>query len=69
MFRITTLIFIFISMAITSQHTHAQEADPYLWLEEVDGEKALKWAEEWSSKTTKKLSSHPYYDQVFDQSL
>lgn len=69
MFRITTLIFIFISMAITSQHTHAQEADPYLWLEEVDGEKALKWAEEWSSKTTKKLSSHPDYDQVFDQSL
>ncbi|MEL7063452.1 MAG: prolyl oligopeptidase family serine peptidase, partial [Bacteroidota bacterium] len=56
-------------MAITSQHTHAQEADPYLWLEEVDGEKALKWAEEWSSKTTKKLSSHPDYDQVFDQSL
>jgi len=69
MFRITTLIFIFISMAITSQHTHAQEADPYLWLEEVDGEKALKWAEEWSSKTTKKLSSHPDYDQVFAQSL
>ncbi|MEO1585932.1 MAG: prolyl oligopeptidase family serine peptidase [Bacteroidota bacterium] len=69
MFRITTLIFIFICMAITSQHTHAQEADPYLWLEEVDGEKALKWAEEWSSKTTKKLSSHPDYDQVFDQSL
>ena len=24
----------------------AEETDPYLWLEEVDGEKALEWVEE-----------------------
>ena len=37
--------------------TIAEEADPYLWLEEVDGEKALQWVEEQSAKGTAALEA------------
>ncbi|HUG40864.1 MAG TPA: prolyl oligopeptidase family serine peptidase [Longimicrobiales bacterium] len=48
----------------------AQEAeDPYLWLEEVEGERALGWAVEQSQATLAELEDHPVYDSIFRETL
>ncbi len=46
----------------------AQE-DKYIWLEEIDGEKQLKWVEEWNKKSEEVLTKHEKYDEVFKKSL
>ena len=48
----------------------AQNAtDPNLWLEEVEGERALQWAEERNAETRATLMAHPRYRQIFDQTM
>jgi len=39
----------------------AEGSDPYAWLEEVDGERALAWVREHNAATQKKLESQPIY--------
>jgi prolyl oligopeptidase len=43
------------------------EEDPYLWLEEVDGEKALDWVRAENESTAKRLKSGPLFDQLYLQ--
>jgi len=50
------------------QITQAQE-DKYLWLEEVDGEKALEFAEGQNKATLEELSSEKDYKSIYDKSL
>ena len=38
--------------------------DPYLWLEEVEGEKALAWAEARSAEDTAVLEAVPEFDEI-----
>jgi prolyl oligopeptidase len=40
----------------------AQTADPYLWLEEVEGAKALTWVKERNAVSEKLLSARPEYE-------
>ncbi|MCM2324555.1 MAG: prolyl oligopeptidase family serine peptidase [Oligoflexia bacterium] len=42
----------------------AAENDPYLWLEEVESEKALTWARAQNERTLPLLSAHPRYKQL-----
>ena len=42
--------------------TAALAEDPYLWLEEVEGEKALQWVEEQSAKGTAALEAVPEFE-------
>jgi prolyl oligopeptidase len=42
----------------------AQEVDPYLWLEEVDGEKALEWVTQRSAKDTAELEAVPEFAPI-----
>ncbi len=42
----------------------AQEVDPYLWLEEVDGDSALAWVEERSAKDTADLEAVPEFAPI-----
>ena len=49
--------------------TVAQEEDPYLWLEEVEGEKALAWAVEQSAATTAELEAVPEFAELHEQLL
>jgi prolyl oligopeptidase len=39
----------------------ADDTDPYLWLEEIDGEKALEWVKERSATDTAELEAVPEY--------
>ncbi len=47
----------------------AQEADPYLWLEEVDGAKAIAWVKEQNAKSQAELQKVKEYKGIFDKSL
>lgn len=43
--------------------------DPYLWLEDVDSEKALEFVNIENKKTEAKLTSYPYYEDIYEKSL
>lgn len=49
----------------------AQQApdDPFQWLEDVQGEKALAWARQHDEKTTKVLEARPEYKPIFARTL
>jgi prolyl oligopeptidase len=44
----------------------AQE-DPFLWLEEVEGERALAWVRERNEATLVELSAHPAFQAIFER--
>ncbi len=46
-----------------------EEEDPYIWLEEVEGEEALAWAIEQSEATLAALSERPEYGPIYDDIL
>jgi prolyl oligopeptidase len=43
--------------------------DPYLWLEEVDGENAMEFVNKKSQETFEILSAEEHYHEIFDKSL
>jgi prolyl oligopeptidase len=47
----------------------AQETDPYLWLEEIDGAKAVAWVKEQNAKSQGELEAVPQYKPIFARSL
>lgn len=46
-----------------------EDTDPYLWLEEVDGEKALAWVEARSQRDTAELEAHPTFAAIHEELL
>ncbi|HEX7708103.1 MAG TPA: prolyl oligopeptidase family serine peptidase, partial [Thermoanaerobaculia bacterium] len=52
----------------TSQESNVGE-DPYLWLEEVDGERALAWVAEQNERTARSLASDPLFEELYGQAL
>ena len=47
----------------------AQAEDPYLWLEDVEGRRALDWVEQRSGETLRELEQHPAYDSIYQEAL
>jgi prolyl oligopeptidase len=47
----------------------AQQADPYMWLEDVEGARALEWVEARNAETVDRLSDHAVYQPIFDRAL
>lgn len=47
----------------------AQEEDPYLWLEEVDGEEALDWVKAQNAATAERLAESGLFDELYAQAL
>lgn len=46
----------------------AQNADdPFLWLEEVEGERALDWVEQHNERTLEELRASPVYEPIFER--
>lgn len=43
--------------------------DKYIWLEEVNGEEAIKFAKEESEKATAALTKHPYFQDIHSKAL
>jgi len=47
----------------------AGDEDPYLWLEEVEGEKALEWVKERSAKDTAEIEAVPEFAPIHERLL
>lgn len=45
------------------------ESDPYLWLEEVDGEKALDWVKAHNKTTETELKAFPDFNAIYEKNL
>ena len=43
--------------------------DPYLWLEDVDGERAMSWVRAENAKTVAVLETDPRYHSLYEQAL
>ncbi len=43
--------------------------DPYLWLEEVEGDSAMAWVEAENARTRDTLEASPRYDALYDEAL
>ena len=46
-----------------------ENVDPYLWLEDVEGEKALEWAEARNTESLAILQNLPEYQPLYDKNL
>jgi prolyl oligopeptidase len=53
----------------THQAAAADESDPYLWLEDVDGTRAMAWVNAENAKTLKILESDPRYPDLHAAAL
>ena len=49
--------------------THAADADPYLWLEEVEGTKSLDWVKERNADSRKSLESDASFKPLYERLL
>jgi len=47
----------------------AQEQDPWIWLEEVEGERAMDWVLERNAETRAELEAQPSYRAAYDETL
>ena len=56
------------ALLLLNINMQAQE-DPYLWLEEVDGEKALNFVNDQNKETEEKLTNSPYYQDIYNKAL
>ena len=62
-----TAVILLASVAVLADE--AENADPYLWLEEVEGEKALEWVKERSAADTAELEAVPEYTEIHERLL
>jgi len=49
--------------------TQEAQEDPFLWLEDVEGERALAWVEERNAATLEELSAHPLFEPIRERVL
>ncbi|HOM98887.1 MAG TPA: prolyl oligopeptidase family serine peptidase [Acidobacteriota bacterium] len=52
------------SMYAVPARAQGEEEDPYLWLEEVEGEKALAWVREWNERTKSALAADEEFREL-----
>lgn len=64
----TKLFYSTLLMALITQKSVAQE-DPYLWLEDVDGKKAMDFVNQQNKKTSDKFTQEPLYNKIYTKTL
>jgi len=74
--KTSLVIFLFALAACDTTEQTAQkeainldEADPYIWLEEVEGQKALDTVDRWNEGTFERLKTSDYYNALYDEAL
>ncbi len=67
--RIIVLLSV-LSLVLPKGPARAQEeVDPYLWLEDVEGEKALDWVKQHNEASLAVLKAQPGFEETFDKAL
>jgi prolyl oligopeptidase len=66
--RVLAALFV---MTVTASPLAAQadESDPYIWLEDVNGAKPMAWVHEHNAKTQAVLEADPRYQQYYSEAL
>lgn len=54
---------------VVSTSAIASDVDPFSWLEEVNGDKAISWVKAENAKTEAVLSKHPKFNAIRDKAL
>ena len=68
--RIPTLpLCLFATLAVAHPLTAQAEDDPYIWLEEVEGEEALGWATDRSEATLAEFAAMPRFDAIMSETM
>ena len=62
-------LILFLSILTGSLMVKAQSEDPYLWLEEVDGKKALEFVDQQNKSTFDKISQQKSYQEIYNKTL
>ena len=64
-------VFLVVSIGLTFPADAAaqEDIDPYLWLEDVEGERAMVWVEERNEATLEALGGQAVYDSIYRESL
>lgn len=60
------LLFLTTMATAAIAHTQVNQEDPYLWLEDVTGEKALDWVKEQNADAKKTLETQPEFNGLRD---
>lgn len=63
------LLILLSAVPVIGEQRAAEPEDPYRWLEEIDGEKALEWVKAQNSRTAKILEEDPRFDMLYSQAL
>tara|TARA_R110000850_G_scaffold152114_8_gene275270 strand:- start:11037 stop:13118 length:2082 start_codon:yes stop_codon:yes gene_type:complete len=58
-----------VAMAIPMSLSAETAKDPYLWLEDVDGERALEWVRSQNAISQKTLESAPGFSEIYERLL
>ena len=71
MTRLASARFLVLCAALLFPACGAEEpaGDPFLWLEEVEGEKALAWVEQQNAEVHAELARHPAFAQIESDTL
>jgi len=54
---------------LVALHLNLLAKDPYLWLEEIEGEKALSWVRKQNEVSQKAIEGFPFFKEIHDQTL
>ncbi len=65
--RCVAMLISFVAVGVWAGASESE--DPFLWLEEVDGERALAWVKDQNAKTTAAFGGLPEYKQIYDRTL
>ncbi|HEX6135181.1 MAG TPA: prolyl oligopeptidase family serine peptidase [Longimicrobiales bacterium] len=56
-----------LSTVMAAGTVRAQQADPFIWLEDVESPRALEWVEAKNAATVAQLTRHPAYEPIFER--
>ena len=62
------VLFLLLAVLFSCQKKTADK-DPFLWLEEIDSEKALNWVEKHNKATVSILEKEPYFQEFYKRNL
>ncbi len=62
--RLRDTLLLLLALLLALPAAAAKDEDPYLWLEEVDGAKALQWVRERSARDTAELEAVPEFAEI-----
>jgi prolyl oligopeptidase len=57
-------VFLFATLVLSLSTAMPQTVDPYLWLEDVTGERALEWVRDQNARTEKTFADDPRYERL-----